>query len=221
MSTVLAAAMPWVYAIGWSLLHSLWQGALIGAGYAAIRHLVPQAQASVRYASGLIALSLLAIFPILTLWLLWPVMDARLNTVGMMEAGDTALSLSTTIDSVSTDGGLWGLLPALVALWTLGVAISFYRAVRQWRGLERIVLQYSEFKPELDHLLRQVAGVFGDFARVRVLVSAHIDTPTLIGWVKPVILLPTAVALGFPRQQLELILAHELGTIRISAKLVA
>ncbi|MEO7063034.1 MAG: M56 family metallopeptidase, partial [Dokdonella sp.] len=50
--------------------------------------------------------------------------------------------------------------------------------------------------------------------RIRVLVSEHIDTPTLIGWLKPVILLPTAVALGFPRQQVELILAHELGHLR-------
>lgn len=213
MSTVLTAVMPWVHAIGWSLLHSLWQGVLIGAGYAAIRRLVPQAQASVRYASGLIALSLLAIFPILTLWLLWPSMEeAGFNAVGMMQADGAALSLSTAHDVVSTDVGLSSLLPALVLLWMLGVAISFYRAARQWRGLERIVLQYSEFRPELDHLLRQVACVFGNFARVRVLVSAHIDTPTLIGWVKPVILLPTAVALGFPRHQLELILAHELGT---------
>jgi TonB family protein len=36
----------------------------------------------------------------------------------------------------------------------------------------------------------------------------------LFGWIKPVVLLPAAVALGFPRHQIELILAHELGHLR-------
>ncbi|MEP6881025.1 MAG: M56 family metallopeptidase, partial [Dokdonella sp.] len=55
---------------------------------------------------------------------------------------------------------------------------------------------------------------FGSLPAARVLVSACIDTPTLIGWFKPVILLPVAVVTGFPRHQLELILAHELGHLR-------
>src|SRR6185436_16440590 len=34
------------------------------------------------------------------------------------------------------------------------------------------------------------------------------------GWLRPGILLPAAVALGFPAAQIELILAHELGHVR-------
>src|SRR5690606_4059756 len=63
-------------------------------------------------------------------------------------------------------------------------------------------------------MLQAVAQRFGEVGPVRVLISSRIDTPTLIGWLKPVILLPTAVAIGFPRHQLELILAHELAHLR-------
>src|SRR5690606_32608654 len=65
-----------------------------------------------------------------------------------------------------------------------------------------------------DAMLAMLRQRFGIVRSIRVLVSRHIDTPTLIGWVKPVILLPASVALGFPREQIELILAHELGHLR-------
>ncbi|HEY7872921.1 MAG TPA: TonB family protein, partial [Rudaea sp.] len=39
-------------------------------------------------------------------------------------------------------------------------------------------------------------------------------TPMLVGWIKPAILLPASLLSGFPPQQVELIIAHELGHIR-------
>jgi hypothetical protein len=37
MSASLVAWSPWTLALGWTLLHFVWQGALIGAGFAAVR----------------------------------------------------------------------------------------------------------------------------------------------------------------------------------------
>ena len=44
--------------------------------------------------------------------------------------------------------------------------------------------------------------------------STLVDVPTVIGFVKPVILLPASVLGGLTPQQLEAILAHELAHIR-------
>ena len=96
----------------------------------------------------------------------------------------------------------------------VGVSFMIWRAVHQWRSLERIATRLAYRRAEIEEILLRVAKRFGGMPGARVLVSGFIDTPTLIGWFKPVILLPAAVVAGFPREQLELILAHELGHLR-------
>lgn len=214
MDILSAEMLAWIHTVGLSLLHSLWLGVLIGAVYATIRVCVPKAQASVRHLSGLIALFLLALSPLLTLWLLRPSQEALALANALVEKDVTAAPLMTLVEHASSDITFSSLLPLIVVIWAVGVVICVLRGVHQWRALDRIVLQFSESCDELDRMLQAVAQRFGGVGQIRVLVSSHIDTPTLIGWLKPVILLPTAVAMGFPRHQLELILAHELGHLR-------
>ena len=49
---------------------------------------------------------------------------------------------------------------------------------------------------------------------VRLLKSALVEVPTVIGWFRPVILLPAATLTGLTPGQLEAILAHELAHVR-------
>ena len=209
----LAEFLPWVQAFGWSLVHFIWQGLLVGALFATVRALVRNENSSGRYAIGLAALALLAICPLLTLWVLWPHVE-----IATPVAGSGAIALQTvtaTSDGLIEPGSALGdLLPALVLGWLAGVVLMVGRAVHQWRALERIATRLAHQRDEIDAMLMRVAARLGDVPGVRVLVSAFIDTPTLIGWFKPVILLPAAVVARFPREQLELILAHELGHLR-------
>lgn len=206
-----ADVQSWIDALGWSLVHFLWQGALVGALFALVRALLPREQSGARYASGLFALGVLALCPLVTFLTLRPRVDLA---VDLAAAGAASAALPTA----TVDGGMWAgadvLLPWLVAAWGCGVAVMAARALLQWRGLERIASQLAWRQADLDDLLARVAARFGGLARAHVLVSRHIDTPTLIGWIHPVILLPASVALGFPRHQIELILAHELGHLR-------
>ena len=48
---------------------------------------------------------------------------------------------------------------------------------------------------------------------VRVLISAAADCPSVVGWIRPAVLLPAATVLGLTPQQLEAVLAHELAHI--------
>lgn len=205
-----ADAMPWVHAIGLSLVHFIWQGVVIGAVFAFARMTIPIAQSSFRYACGLGALLLLALCPLATLWMLRPATEAML----VSSADNTAFALSGVVIQPSAESALAAFLPWLVALWICGVAVAVARAAHQWRTLEGIATRLAYRQHDIEEILRRVALPFGGLRRVRVLISRHIDTPILIGWINPVILLPTAVVLGFPRQQLELILAHELGHLR-------
>lgn len=203
------ADLPWIQALGWSLIHFLWQGAVVGVLFALVRALLPAERSSARYLIGLMALLILVFCPVLTFFMLWSPLESQ-----SMSLGDAVVVISTGSSSLlvaENSAGLDGWLPWLVAGWLSGVAMMIWRAVYQWRALERIASRLAWRQVEIEEMLARVAQRFGKLPGARVLVSACIDTPTLIGWFKPVILLPAAVVIGFPRQQLELILAHELG----------
>jgi TonB family protein len=212
MSLYLADWLPLIQSLGWTLLHFLWQGALIAAGYAAVRLLVPADHAEARYAAGLAALALIALCPPLTLAVVYPhVVVAAANAESTAIDAIVATAAAAPAPNAFT---LDWVLPWLVLSWVVGVAVMAWRAFRQWQALERIAQHCARPSSDLERMLASLARRFGLARVVRVLVSSEIDTPTLIGWIKPVVLIPTAVALGFPRQQLELILAHELGHLR-------
>ncbi len=206
------ADLAWMQALGWTLIHFLWQGAIVGTVFALVRRLFPTEQSSLRYAFGLFSLFALVMAPLLTLALLWPSSGPE-----AVQASDTIAvnaSLVATVTITDPASAFENLLPVLVAAWLAGVLLMVGRAVHQWRSLDRIARRLAWRDFEIEQMLLRVAERFGALPGVRVLVSASIDTPTLIGWLKPVILLPVAVVAGFPRQQLELILAHELGHLR-------
>ncbi len=213
MSAAIAAWEPWVQALGWTLLHFVWQGLVVGAGFAAVRALLPRTHCKARYAAGLAALALLALWPLATLIALRPQGAIEAAGAGVALAPVDGVAATTAFESVLATS-IDVALPWLVLFWCVGVLAMGGRALREWRALARIAREWAEPNAELDALLSALARRFRFVRRVRVLVSARVDTPMLIGWLKPVVLLPTAVALGFPRHQVELILAHELGHLR-------
>ncbi len=215
MNGIVAAAWPWIEALGWSLVHLLWQGILVGAAFAVLRAMVPRGRSGLRHAIGLAALAVLAACPVVTtLVIVEPAIgvDVAQATVSVAQSAGMA---ARGVEHVAAASSPWSfLMPWLVAGWFAGVAVMALRALRQWRELDLIVRRFAERHADVDRIFEGLRARFGAFARVRVLVSSYIDTPTLVGWLNPVVLLPTAVVLGFPRNQLELIIAHELGHLR-------
>jgi TonB family protein len=205
------ALTPWIHALGWTLVHFLWQGVLVGVAFAAARALLPKANCRARYATGLAALAALALWPLATLIALRPQFDADVSAI---ELGVANVAQAGPAQASGLLAGLDQALPWLVLLWGAGVLAMAARTLHQWHELSQVARRWAHAQPELDALMQALTRRFGFVRRVRVLVSSRIDTPMLFGWIKPVVLLPAAVALGFPRHQNELILAHELGHLR-------
>jgi TonB family protein len=202
----------WVHALGWALLHFLWQGALIGAAHALVRWLVGHARAQWRYLAGLIALALLALAPAVTLWQLAP--------ASMAAAAPTALAGVISVSAVG-DGavaeaptGIEPWLPWLVAAWLVGVLVMSMRTWHQYWYLRNLVRREAQPLPQWEARLRELVRRFRVSRPVRVVMSAIVQTPSLIGWITPVIVLPASVLAGLTPRQLELVIAHELGHIR-------
>ena len=102
----------------------------------------------------------------------------------------------------------------VVAGWFVGVLLLSMRLLIGWlrvRALKR------SGRPAGDQLRARVAGIARDIGLsrpVRLLGSAVAKTPVVIGWLRPVILMPASLISGLSPSQLDAILAHELAHIR-------
>src|SRR5690606_21001280 len=106
-------------------------------------------------------------------------------------------------------------LPWLTAFWVMGVCIL---AVRPLGGLWAVRRLQSRGLSPLSTEVRKLAGQLLVRMRIDAAVqfaeSAIVEVPTVVGYLRPMVLLPAAAITGLSRDQLEMILAHELAHIR-------
>ena len=213
MSDVLTAWIPWIDALGRSLVHFFWQGALIGAVYFLLRPLCSKMAA--RYRLGMTTLFAMFAAPVATLLWLRPGTQPQVDVLAA--AVSSAASRIDAVATVSAAVSTWRweqLLPGLVALWLLGVCAIATRSFLHWRRLARIVREAVELPRDWQFNLIQLSQRFGVLRPVRLLASVRVHSPMLIGWFKPAILLPVSLLSGFTPAQIELIIAHELSHVR-------
>jgi uncharacterized protein (TIGR03435 family) len=62
--------------------------------------------------------------------------------------------------------------------------------------------------------LRELGARIGVSRPVELLVSALVQVPTVVGWIRPVVLVPVGALAGLPPEHVEALLIHELAHIR-------
>ena len=110
---------------------------------------------------------------------------------------------------------LEGFLPMLMPLWLAGVGFLSLRLFTGWLWVQRL---RSRGVAPAEEALRQTASRLARQLHigraVALLESRMVDVPTVIGFLRPVVLLPATALAGLSSQQIEAILAHELAHIR-------
>jgi beta-lactamase regulating signal transducer with metallopeptidase domain len=103
----------------------------------------------------------------------------------------------------------------LVLAWILGVMLFAIRPTLGMLNVRRLVNSKNKPAPER---LQKIAEQIGTQLRVRRLVrlveSALVQVPTVVGYFRPVILLPATAVTGLTESQLKLILTHEFAHIQ-------
>lgn len=106
-------------------------------------------------------------------------------------------------------------LSSMIVGWMIGVFSLAVRLLLTWTQVQRIQTHgVSAAGAEQTHLMERVSTRLGVRQVVRLLESSLVEVPTVIGWLKPVILLPIASMNALTVSQLEAILAHELAHIQ-------
>jgi beta-lactamase regulating signal transducer with metallopeptidase domain len=104
--------------------------------------------------------------------------------------------------------------PWILETWLAGVAFLSLRLA--WTGRHISMLRRCSAPPDslILAMSNALARRMGMHRAVRILVSSVPDGPGVIGWIRPVILLPAAAILHLTPDQLEAVLAHELAHLR-------
>lgn len=103
----------------------------------------------------------------------------------------------------------------IVVGWSLGVVLCSLRPLFGWFTLWRLKrVGISAASDEVVATLSRVSQRLGLRRAVSVWHSTLAQVPIVVGYFKPVILLPLSVATSIPNAQLEAILAHELAHVR-------
>ncbi|MBI5385201.1 MAG: M48 family metalloprotease [Verrucomicrobia bacterium] len=230
MNSLLSLAQrPTVVQLGWVLVHFLWQGAVLAGLFAVARHLLRTRSAQCRYLAGCLTLLLMAAAPVITFCILEPQLErstssaatliaptegaASLLAMGGDAATGTASGLTIFLDRLALT--LEGAMPWLVALWLAGVMALSFRIAVAWTKVRRCRTRRTDaVDPIWLERLAELRSRLGINRPVRLLKSALVQVPTVIGWFRPVILLPASSLTGLSPAQLELVLAHELAHVR-------
>jgi beta-lactamase regulating signal transducer with metallopeptidase domain/uncharacterized protein involved in exopolysaccharide biosynthesis len=219
---------PLTYRVGWTLLHSVWQGAIAAALFAVLRMMMRRRSANARYITGCLVLLFLALTAIATFFTV-PLPSSGSTQPGMERVQSSYLHLLTQVSPAFPRLAFGGNAPAsmqrlleniersiplLVACWSIGVFIFSWRLLQGCRQLKRLRRVQTEpldsvWMETLDDLRCRL-----NISRpVQILKSGLVEVPTVIGWLRPLILLPAGSLLGLTPGQLEAILAHELAHV--------
>lgn len=214
------ATHPWVERLGMTLLHFLWQGAIIVSIYAAARRWGARTLgANGRYFLACAAFTAMAIAPVVTWMLLHgPTPESVAVTFAApLSAARTeparSISLSLPADAARTVPGPF--LVWVVVFWLTGASVFSLRLLCGWIVAERLRSRMVrpasvEWQRILDRLKTRICVS----RPVRLLVSGRVQAPAAMGWLRPIVLVPLGALAGLPAAQMEALLLHELAHIR-------
>ena len=219
--TSLRSHEPFLTAFAWSLLHFLWQGSILTGALALCLKISGKDSANRRYVLCSAALAGMILCPILTFTCLQ--FQARI----MVSAG--AMDIPPVVGSFvrfHREGSrgsqpiLSWLVPAanqhlrpILALWSVGALALFGRIFLGLIEATRMKHRSTSRVPDgLQSLTCRLASRLS-VTCPRMLTSSAVTTPIVVGWLRPVILVPANLLSDITQDHFEPVLAHELAHI--------
>ena len=178
-----------------TLIHSLWQFCIISALAFVALSLIHERHSGLRYRILVLAHVSCVI--------------AFLATA-LIASGTPSAGIGATIAPASSSN-----LPLIgVSLWLIGMLLPIARYARDIRNVYRLAQNYEPATPDLRQRFSDLCQRIGVRSNIQLGLSDKITSPCVILFFRPVILLPFSVLTRLSFEEIEAILAHELGHIR-------
>lgn len=215
---------PLVNALGWALFHSLWQGALLTLLLGSGLFLLRRRSANARYLAAYTALVAMLLCPLLTAAVsrstpppvpfTFVIPQEKPVRVSAPQAPEHQNGLHST-NTQTLPAKLETVFPAFVIFWLVGVSGLSLRLLRDLLRVQRLArVNRSRRLDSLRYITASLALRMGMTRIPLLLESSRVEVPTMIGWLRAVILIPPSALTGLSPQIVEALLAHELAHIR-------
>jgi len=225
-------------ATGWTLLHFLWQGLAIGAIYGLFLGAF-RTSPQVRYLIGCLTLLLMLGVVGKTYHSQFRSLNEKAqaqaspspvvyqhaaitfsqcqschtvadNTKGEFLESKKSPSLPLSEEISTSSSFSWAM-----GIWLVGVILLFLRLVISHFVTLELRRNHSGLpNASVISSIERISSQVGVKSLVQIFMSESVAIPSVIGWLRPVILLPVGTVAGLSRTQLDAILAHELAHIR-------
>ncbi|WP_020528102.1 M56 family metallopeptidase [Flexithrix dorotheae] len=219
-----------VEALSITILHSLWQGLLIAVLLGIILKILRRKSAETRYLASLSAMLVLLVVVVSTFLITFQ-SEENLNTSSGLMPSIIYEDLSElSISSKSTKNSLSSLLSSfynntvetiktysdmIFICWLVGVGFFSLRFISGLYYIQKIKTQKVQPVTEYwQEKLEVMCAKMNISLKVSLFQSDLVEVPTVVGWLKPVILMPVSMLSQIPVAEIEAILAHELAHIR-------
>ena len=210
-----AMANNLIKALGWSIFHSLWQAALIYILLFIVLMSVPKLNAKLKHNLAFGALLLMFASFCFTFY---SVFEVPLTNTEKTEAlafitkanlQDLNFLSSTTF--LKTEA--W--FPLVTGFYIIGIGIQLLLLLSGYQKLKTLKKSNTFTVPEeWNAVFITILAQLKINKSVKFLLSAKVNVPLVIGYFKPVVLFPIALASQLELKQVEAILIHELSHIR-------
>lgn len=202
---------PLAQALGWTLLHSLWEGAILSAFLGTVLWAARSARA--RYAAACVAMLVMLGAVGITLI---RVMPERVQGLPGAETTLPPWNVPPDLGAAGPSGSrLAAVVPWLAPFWIAGVWIFVLGQVAGWIWVSQLRRRGVCCAPEhLQKEIERLSALLRVSKPVQILESCLADVPMVLGHIRPVILMPIGLLAGLPPRQIEVILLHELAHIR-------
>jgi len=223
-----------IHVAGWTLVHFVWQGTLVGLAAAVALYLLRRSVPQARYGVACCALAAMIVLPGATAWRLWSAPTdvamavarvqrrvylrvssepaARHDRIIIGTRHKAAAPASAGSDDTSIEPLI---LPTFVTFWLAGVCLLLVRLAGGWWRVHRLQrIGHALASSRWQHVSNRLARQLGLSRFVHVVDATFVDSPVVIGWLRPVVLLPVAALAGLTPDQIAAILAHELAHVR-------
>ncbi|MDP6794387.1 MAG: M56 family metallopeptidase [Verrucomicrobiota bacterium] len=193
-----------VFALGGAVLHFLWQGTVIGLIAALLIRGLRKSSSESRYA---VVLGSSVICLIVFLITFWGLVNKMPNTGGGL------IAPATLIPSVKNYSG--NMQQIVATIWAIGVGLLIARLAFHWLWSQRLrTRMVANPDGQWLEIFDELKAQMGISKTVKILKSGLAQTPMVVGWISPVVLVPAAAFASLSSEQMRMILAHELMHIR-------
>jgi beta-lactamase regulating signal transducer with metallopeptidase domain len=193
-----------------SLLHFFWLGALLALFASISLRLLARRTAAVRYIVCVAALVLMLLAPILTFMFYAETGHLTLRVIRLIGESLTASRPKSFRTADTAEWAQW-----IVLIWTGGVLACALRLAASWKLSQRLRRSALDAVPApIAETFERVRETLLRGKQVALRVSGISDTPLVVGWLRPVVLLPLSAVTGLSQEQLIAVFAHELAHVR-------